>query len=371
MQCAQKGGDSVGTSDAILQWVCAVLVVAIPAGLVLVMPPPRRSRTVVAGVAGVVGVTMSFAVDMALSPTVDVPCRMLDAAFAGAIAAVIGIIAAERMGLLGGVVFASAWSLVVFQPVVAVLVGTVPSVVQTVSGAVDYAAVLVTHVAAAASFIILFSVPGARSGQRMVSWPPSPGRSLLAFGMITLGASAWMVGVERVINVATGRTLGNAVAGMVLGAVTWVLIERIAGRRFTPVGLVAGAVVGWGSIGLGVAFLSPMALAASAIIATAAGAALVVRARDEANVRRRAAIGVIIAVVVGGIVLALLADGFGMAATGSTVLVLGQVVAVIAIGLYAAIAALLCWALGAAAEGFNQRMRGGTEISRWAIPDSN
>ena len=76
------------------------------------------------------------------------------------------------------------------------------------------------------------------------------------------------------------------------------MIARIAGCVFEPGGLVAGVIVAWGAIGLGVAFLSPVALGATAVIGTAAGAAVVVRSVDGIARERRAAIGAIVAVAV-------------------------------------------------------------------------
>lgn len=347
----------MGASDPVVQFICALLVALIPAGLLVAAVPPHRLRIVAVATAGVVSAAGSLAIDAFLPSPVDVPGRVLDAAFAGAIAAAVSVLAAQRLGTLGGSVFGAVWSLLVFQPVFAALVGSVPSLVQTVFGAVDYAGVLATHVAAAASFIALHALPVPPRAQAAAPVVTTLRRSVLALALLTAGAGAWMVGVERVINVATGRTLANAVMGMLLGALVWMIIERVAGRPFTAAGLVAGAVLGWAAVGLGVAFLSPMALAASAVIATAGGATVVVRARDGADIGRRGAIAVIVATSIGGIMLALLADGFGMAATGSITLVVGQLGAVLAIALGSVVTGALCWALAAAAAVAGERGR--------------
>lgn len=347
----------MGASDPVLQLVASLFVLAIPAALFTVFPAPQSRRISAVAVAGVVGALASFTVDALLSAPVDVFGSILDAAFAGAIAASIAVLAALRLGTLGGAVFGTVWSVIVFQPVFSALVGSVPSLVQTVFGAVDYAGVLATHVAAAASFIVLHSLPVPPRGSAAVREARSLRRAVIATALLTLGAASWMVGVERVINEATGRILGNAIVGLLLGAAIWSIVERIAGRPFAPGGLVAGAVLGWAAIGLGVAFLSPMALGASAVIGVAGGAAAVVRARDGANLERRGAIAVIVSVSIGGVVFALLADGFGMAATGSTGLVAGQLGAVLAIGLGSAASGLLCWVLAAGAIVLQERGR--------------
>ncbi len=330
------------TSDATLQVVAAVLVLAIPAGLVLLDGRRAAARLVCVAVATVAGFVASLGVDALLSSPSDVPARVLDAAFAGAIAASVALLAAQRLGMLGATVFASAWSLIVFQPVFAATVGSVPSLVQIVFGAVDFSAVLATHVAAAASVVALTLLP-----RKPRLTPADPvavplSRALLSAALVIVGATAWMVGAERVVSDALGRTLGNALVGLVLGAAVWSLTERIAGRPFSPHGTVLGVLVAWGAIGLGVPFLSPMALAATAVIACASAAAVVVRAPLTAVRERRVAIGIVVAVAVGGVVLALLADGFGMAATGSTALVLGQLGAVMAVSIGSFGSGLLC-----------------------------
>ncbi|MBX9470898.1 hypothetical protein [Microcella sp.] len=329
------------TSDVPLQLIAALLVLLIPLGLLLIDRVSIRARAASASAAVVVGMVASWALNAVLSSPSDLPARVLDASFAGAIAGGVAILAA-RFGPVGAAVFASLWSVLVFQPVFAATVGSVPSLVQIVFGAVDFSAVLATHVAASASMIAASLLPGPR--RRVVSdlAALSRPRGMVPAGLVAVGATAWMVGAERVLSVATGRTLANSIVGLVLGALMWWLIERIAGRPFSPSGLTTGVVIAWGAIGLGVPFLAPTALGATAVIATAAGVAIVVRAPSGAIVERRVSIGIIVAVAVGGTVLALLADGFGMAATGSTALVAAQLGAVIAVAVGAFGSGLLC-----------------------------
>lgn len=342
MAFPDRKATAVAASDPVLQFVAAVLVSGVPLALLAMQRTRRGAHAVAGALASTTAIGASLLIDAVLSSPSDGPARVLDAAFAGSIAASLAMIAARRIGPFAGAVFAGLWSVIVYQPIFAATVGSVPSLVQIVFGAVDFSAALATHVAAAASVIALTLLP------RIVRHaPPSaprvpPWRAVLAAALVVLGATAWMVGAERVISAATGRTLVNAVVGMVIGAIVWSLTERIAGRSFSPQGLVLGVIVAWGAIGLGVPFLSPSALGATAVIATAAAAAIVVRAPADTIIERRVALSVIVAVAVGGVILALLADGFGMAATGSTALVLGQLGAVLAIGIGALGSGLLC-----------------------------
>ena len=330
------------SSDSLLQIMAAVLVVLIPLGVLLLDARSNRARVVSAAVAFVVGSVASWVVDALLSSPSDGPAQVLDASFAGAIAGAVALFAAGRFGFVGAAVFASLWSVLVFQPVFAATVGSVPSLVQIVFGAVDFSAVLASHVAAAASMVAATLLPGVRRRAARAAAPVTLTRAMLSAAFVVIGATAWMVGAERVLSIATGRTLANALVGLVLGAAMWWLVERIAGRPFSPWGLTVGVVVAWGAIGLGVPFLAPTALVATAVIATAAGAAIVVRAPSGAIFERSVSIGITVAVAVGGTVLALLADGFGMAATGSTALVAGQLGAVIAVAVGAFGTGLLC-----------------------------
>ncbi len=347
----------MGASDVVLQLVCAVLVLCIPAGLLVVSRPTRTRRVAVIVAVALLAAAASLATDVLLSAPIDAPGRVLDVALAGAIAGSVAVIAAHRLGTVGGAVFAASWSLLVYLPVFSAVVGSVPSLVQTVFGAVDYAGVLATHVAAAASLFVVAGLPVPRRGPATPARPVTLGRAAVGAVLVTIGAAAWMLGAERVVNAASGRILLNALIGLALSACVWVFIERIAGRPFAPIGLVAGVVLGWGAVGLGVAYLSPMALGATVVIGVAGGAAVVVRAREGADATRRGAIAVIVSIMIGGIVLALLADGFGMAATGSTALVVGQLGAVLVIGVGSALLGVLCWALGAGAIVVQERLR--------------
>lgn len=338
----------MGATDPALQLVCALLVMLVPTSMVMIAPSPHRSRVFAVIAAGVAGVTASIVIDLAFSSTVDLPGEVFDAAAAGAVTASVAVLAARRLGSLGGGVFAATWGLVVFQPAYSALVGTVPSLVQTVFGAVDFGGVLATHVAAASSLIVLSVLPAPRRRSQDGRPAVSHRRAVIAAPLMVIGATAWMLGLERVVSETSGRILSNALAGLVLGALVWVLVERIAGHSLSPMGTVAGVVTAWGSIGLGVAFLSPMALVASTVFGVAGAAAVVIRARPQSDHGRRGAIAVIVAVAIGGTVLALLADGFGMAATGSTALVAGQLGALLTISVGAAGSGVLCWGFGVA-----------------------
>lgn len=345
------------TSDPVVQLVAAVLVLAIPLGFAVTMRATWARVGVGVIVAASACAIISIVVSIWLLNSSDLPAAVLDAALASAIASSIALVAAQRLGVAGGAIFAVLWSLVVFQPVFVATVVSIPSLVQTIFGAVDVGAVHATHVAAAASLIALAVVTRARRHDAFAPAVPDLRRALVGLSFVTVGATAWLLGAERVISAASGRILGNALVGLLLGAVVWALVERIAGRLFSPNGLVLGAVMAWGAIGLGAAFLSPMALASTAVIAVAASAGIVVRASGMQRIERRTYLAVIVAVAVGGVILALLADGFGLAATGAVSGVVAQLGAVLVIGAAAFLLGLACAGGGMLAARVVERRR--------------
>lgn len=353
----------MSASDPLLQFAAAVLVLAAPAGVLTALPTGRaRALRAVVG-AGLVGAIASLVVDAvagdaAAGLSADLPARILDAAIAAAVTAIVARLAAERLGAAGALTVAASWSVLVYQPVIAAVVGEFPPLVQSLTGAVDFAGVLATHVAAAATLIAVHVLPWPR---RPAAPAPSGGglmRSLAGAALIVLGALAWFAGVERVIDAATGRILVNGLVGVVLATVAWAAVEKIRWNRFTPAGLVGGALSGWAAVGLGAPFLEPPALVATAVLGGAVASAM-----SGGGEGRRAApglgwsLGAIGAAATGGIVLALLGDGFGLASTGTLLLVAGQLAAVLVVALIAGLAGLVCAGLAIAVDAVRGRLR--------------
>jgi ammonia channel protein AmtB len=262
------------------------------------------------------------------------------------------------------VTFGLTWSILVYQPVAAAVLDGVPSLVQLAFGAIDYGGVLASHAAAASALLVLSLLPPARShrdGQSAqdaathVSW----GRGVVGTLLVLVGGTAWLLGVDRVLTEASGRTLVNAVAGMTLGALIWITIEKIATDRVSPEGLIAGALLGWAAIGALVPYLSPFALIAAVAAGAGAGAGAVVRRRARgAGTLRWGSVSILVALAVGSLVMTLLADRFGLAEMATITFTVEQLTATVVVAIVAGVGGLVC---GALAWG----------VSRWAIPDSN
>lgn len=356
-------------SDPLLQAVCAVLVLALPLAVLLLWPPRDRADAAALAIVGLgaAGAIAMWAGVLGLSP--DAAARSLDAAIAAGVAVALGVIGVRRLGPAVGAIVTLLWAGGVLAPVLLVTVGVVPALVQRVLGAVDFAGVLATHVAGAAAVVAVQLVAGRGPAAGAVGGAAevlTRRRSIMAAVLLTLAVCAWMLGVERVLTAASGRILLNAMVGCVLGGLAWWLVAIVIGRERPAWGVPFGAALGWGAVGSGAAFLSPMALAATALLGTAAGAAVVLRRREGGLtgtvLAGRAATSVLVAVAVGGTVTALLADGFGLAATGSIAGVGAQLAAIV---LVAALTVLLMMPIIAIAR------RARREPFRWAIPDSN
>lgn len=352
----------MSSSDAVLQLACAVLVLGLPLGVALVAPPPRSALLpLVTGSTAAALAVPIWAVVLGLSP--DPPSRLLDAALLGGVAFVLGRAAAARIGGIGGGVLAALTGAVLLAPLLLVLVGVVPNLLQQALGAVDFAGVLATHVAVAVTVGVMQALaarsPGS-SGQGRGS--PAPARTALAVVLVAIAATGWMLGAERLVTDASGRIALNAGAGALLGAAVWLIIAVLAGRERPAGGAVLGALLGWGAVGSGAPYLSPMAVAAAVTLGVSAGAAIVLRRRTGASASGRSAVAMIVAVTIGGVMTALLADGFGLAATGSIAGVIAHIGAVLAVGLLVAPLAAVVSAVTLLVS---------RKPFRWAIPDSN
>lgn len=348
-------------SDPLLQLIAAGLVlVLLPSAVILIRPVPRDrliGALVVAAVAG--GAVLGW--DAALTLRADPPAALLDAAAAAAVTAVVTMLSTPRRGSASAAVpalfvavQAGVWGALVLGLVLAATVGAVPSLLQRALGAVDATGVLALFTAPAAALLVFSLLPApTRPVARQDGSPGTPDRSAsrsgvrpaLAVVMLMVAAAAWMVGVERVLSEATGRLAVNAVAGMLLGVLSWLVVSSIVGRSRPRGGVVVGAVLGWAAVGAGGAFLAPLALSAAAVAGAAAGAAIALRAPAGSSRRRRALVAVIVSTSIGGLIATVLADGFGLAASGATLGLLTQLVAVAVVVLISGLAALAAWSV--------------------------
>ncbi len=346
-------------SDPLLQALAAVLLLVLVPSAVHLIQPLRRDLLIAASAAGVFAGSVVLMLDAALTQRADPPAALLDAAAVATVTFVVTAVAAYRgVGSPASVstpylaLHTGFWGALAVGPVLAATVATAPALVQRTLGAVDATGTLALFTAPAAALLTvsLLRPPAHRrahvdpqSSTPEPSVAGSGGRSVIAVLLLTVAGVVWMVGIERVVSEATGRLAVNAAAGMILGVVTWLVVSRIVGRGRPRGGVVIGAALGWAAVGAGGAFLAPVALAAAGIVGAAAGTAIALRVPAGASPIRRAAVGVIVATAIGGLVATVLADGFGLAASGATLGLLTQLVAVVLVVVFSAVAALASW----------------------------
>lgn len=361
-------------SDPLLQALCAALVVVlVPSAVVIVRPTSRALLVAAIGAAALAAVAV-LALDAQLGFRDDHPAALLDAAAAAAVTFCVTVFSAHRRGSphpsvsapLAGLQ-AALWGAAVIGPVLVATVGTVPALVQRSLGAVDAGGALATHVAPAAALFVLAALPPPSQSLRTRSQAtanldavtpearhetapgPSLARAAVAIVLMMIAASAWLVGVERVVSEATGRLMANAAVGILFGVVCWLVIARIVGRGRPPAGPALGAVLGWAAVGAGAGFLGPLALVAAAVLGAGVGTAVALRVSTGADPVRRAAAAVIVSTAIGGLIATILADGFGLAASGATLGLLTQVLAVVIVAVASATVALVAWGVAWAA----------------------
>lgn len=364
-------------SDPLLQALCAaVVVVLVPLAVVIVRPTSRALLVAAFGAATLAAVSV-VALDAQLGFRDDPPAALLDAAAAAAVTFCVTVFSAHRRGSLNPSVSAplaglqaALWGAAVIGPVLVATVGTVPALVQRSLGAVDGGGALATHVAPAAALFLLAALPSPSPSLRSLrsrsrttanhdaATPdvrhetapgPSRTRAAVAIVLLTIAAGSWLVGVERVVSEATGRLVANAAVGILFGVVSWLVIARIVGRGRPPAGPALGAVLGWAAVGAGAGFLGPLALVAAAVLGAGVGTAVALRVPTGADPVRRAAAAVIVSTAIGGLIATILADGFGLAASGATLGLLTQVLAVVIVAVASATVALVAWGVAWAA----------------------
>lgn len=229
-----------------------------------------------------------------------------------AIALVSGAVA-ERMKFSAWVVFAGAWSIVVY-PVVGRSLFTPTGILASI-GAIDFAGGLVVHVAAGASALALARVVGPRRGHGRDRFRPHSlplamtGATILWLGWLGINAGS-AGGANDVAITAFLATQIAAAAGMA----AWTAIEWRSSGSPTLLGAVSGAIGGLVAITPAAGVVSPMGAMA---IGLAGGAACWLAVRSKAGLGVDDALDVVGIHLVGGAVGSMLVAVFADARFGT------------------------------------------------------
>lgn len=330
--------------SAVASLASAVLLIA----AILAVAPPTRRAGRATGIAAASAVVAGALAVLALAGTLDATRTASAAAVAAAGGAAIALLLVRGVGVVARSVTAALGAALVVAPVAVVQLVAVPPLLETTLGAVDLGGAL-PRLAAPAGVLLGVLLVLRESAECPPHGPRLPMTRTLA--SCTLGASsvlAAVVAAEGRLDEVTVSILVFVVIGAVAGPVGWMLVVRIAGRPAHPADPVAGAVVGAAAVALAAVALVPVAVAAAGLAAGVVGGAV----RGARRPLRGVALGILAGLSAGGVVVALLAEGIGFAATGSLGQAVAQVGAVLVITLGGA---LVGAALGGVARATTRR----------------
>jgi Amt family ammonium transporter len=165
---------------------------------------------------------------------------------------------ADRMKFSTYVVFITLWSLIVYSPLAHMVWGEGGFLRDL--GALDFAGGTVVHISSGVSALVLCIVLGKRQTSATEDMRPhNLPMTLIGTGLLWFGWFGFNAGSA----IASGGLSGSAfmvthIAAAVAG-LTWVLIEWLAYKRPTALGLATGAVAGLVAITPASGFVGPMA----------------------------------------------------------------------------------------------------------------
>lgn len=326
-----------------------------------VSSPPRERADARGSFVALVGASaVTLMVSWMVVGTTD-PAVLIAVGGAAATGAVVVAGVLRRLGAspitavtLGGLAVGGALAVIA-----ALQLAVVPSLLERTLGALDVGGALPRIAAPAAILCGLLLVARPRPECAAADALARPRRAWLRGGagamLAALGVAAGAIGNERGADAASGILIAVA-AGAALGAISWMLVVRIAGRPALPLDTVAGALVGSSSVVLVLPALVPVAVGATAVIAGLVGGA----ARGARRPGLGASVGILAGLAAGGAIVGLLAEGIGFAATGGLGQSLAQVFAVIVVGLIGGVVGALC--------GGVVRLTGRGHVARGAAP---
>ncbi|CAN5326599.1 hypothetical protein BH10ACT7_BH10ACT7_22230 [soil metagenome] len=328
--------------------VVMLLSLAVVDSRMLPVGPLARSVLLSLGV-GAVGGAAWLAIAPLLAPSLAgdlyVPIGAL-----GAVAAFLATIAVRMggVGTIGTLVFAGAWSAIVFVPAAILSFVGLPDFQPT-----DHGGSIAVNVAGGAAALGVLLVTGKRA-QRS-----SPGPLPLPLGVVAVIALCvswitWLVGAELDIDDVTPSIMLNSVVGAVAGMVGWLIVQRIRHQHTTVTAVAAGLVSGLVAITAGAALYTPVSAAVAGLVA--GGIACIFTLRRTSATRRQQWFIVgshLIAGAVGVALLGVLATDVGYLFTGDTGITFTgifsflerQVISTVGVAAYSCTVAVLLWFL--------------------------
>jgi Amt family ammonium transporter len=250
---------------------------------------------------------------------------------------------AERMKLAPFVVLIAAWSLLVYSPVAHWVFSPLGWLFER--GALDFAGGTVVHINAGAAGLALALVLGKRRGWPSVEMPAhNLPMLLLGAGILWLGWFGFNAGSALGANSVAGFAFINTNTAAGAALLAWIVVERIRGTKPTSLGAASGLIAGLVAITPAAGFVNPVGaiiigLAAGIVCNFACGLKYKAKFDDALDV-----VGVhLFGGIIGSVAVGLLATSDvnvanGLFYGGGSDLLVEQIIAVVAVGVYSFVA---------------------------------
>ena len=177
-------------------------------------------------------------------------------AFAVVGAALITGAVADRMKFSAVLVFISAWSLIVYAPVVHWIWG---GGFLKEEGVLDYAGGTIVHINAGVAGLVACLIVGKRTGYGAENMAPhNPLFSVIGVSLLWIGWFGFSAGSSLVAGTNAAFALLVTQTSAAAGALTWMFYEWAVLRKPSVLGLVSGAVAGLVAVTPAAGYVSPV-----------------------------------------------------------------------------------------------------------------
>ncbi|MDP9329879.1 MAG: ammonium transporter [Actinomycetota bacterium] len=253
---------------------------------------------------------------------------------------------ADRLKFGAFVVFAIAWSVLVYAPVAHWVFS--PTGWLAKRGAEDFAGGTVVHINAAMGGVALALVAGRRKG-----WPHAPMEphnvpfTVLGAGILWFGWFGFNAGSALGANNLSAHAFVNTNTAAAAALLAWIGVEKLQNGKSTPIGAVSGAVAGLVAITPACGFVN---LLGATVIGVVAGALCALAVTLKFKLKLDDSLDVLAVHFVGGTLGAILIGFVGTAAIGgknglfyggNAALLGQQVLAVVSVAAYSLIVSAL------------------------------
>jgi ammonium transporter, Amt family len=253
---------------------------------------------------------------------------------------------ADRLKFRSFVIFALAWSILVYAPVAHWVFS--PTGWLAKLGAEDFAGGTVVHINAAMAGVALALIAGRREG-----WPDRKMEPhnvpfvLLGAGILWFGWFGFNAGSALAANNLSAHAFVNSNTAAAVALLAWIAVERIRDGKPTTIGAASGAVAGLVAITPACGFVN---LLGATVIGIAAGAFCCLAVGVKFKLKADDSLDVLAVHFVGGLAGALLIGLFGTAAVGgknglfyggNASLLAHQTVAVVSVAAYSLVVSAL------------------------------